>query len=94
MTTNTDPLKGDPINGDPINGDPINDDLINSKAEPTLEAQSKQAWPIPVLREGEHYYMEDGYMVFTEAYHAARGRCCGNACRHCPFDHINVRSPS
>lgn len=48
-------------------------------------------WPIPVLKEGEHYYMEDGYMVFTEAYHAARGRCCGNACRHCPFDHENVK---
>jgi hypothetical protein len=35
--------------------------------------------------------MENGFMVFTEAYHSARGRCCGNACRHCPFEHANVR---
>jgi len=48
-------------------------------------------WPIPVLKENLHYYMENGFMVFTEAYHRARGRCCGNACRHCPFEHVNVR---
>lgn len=51
----------------------------------------ERQWPIPVLREGEHYYFEDGLMVFTEAYHAARGTCCGNRCRHCPFEHINVK---
>lgn len=50
-----------------------------------------KVWPIPILAEGTHYYMEDGFMVFTEAYHLARGRCCGNACRHCPFEHENVR---
>jgi len=49
------------------------------------------SWPIAVLKEDVHYYMENGFMVFTEAYHLARGRCCGNACRHCPFEHINVR---
>jgi len=49
------------------------------------------AWPISVLKEDIHYYMEDGFMVFTEAYHLARGRCCGNTCRHCPFEHINVK---
>ncbi|MFT6100456.1 MAG: hypothetical protein ACJAYF_003014 [Arenicella sp.] len=48
-------------------------------------------WPIPVLKEDIHYYMENGFMVFTEAYHSARGLCCGNACRHCPFEHANVR---
>ncbi len=50
-------------------------------------------WPIPELRENEHYYWENGLMVFTEEYHLCRGRCCGNACRHCPFDHVNVRTP-
>ncbi|MGA3037014.1 MAG: DUF5522 domain-containing protein [Vulcanimicrobiaceae bacterium] len=29
-------------------------------------------------------------MVFTEHYHRKRGFCCGNACRHCPYDHVNV----
>ena len=53
--------------------------------------EQSESWPIPVLKENLHYYMENGFMVFTEAYHLARGRCCGNACRHCPFEHANVR---
>jgi hypothetical protein len=56
------------------------------------ESETKLEWPIPVLKENQHYYMENDFMVFTQAYHSARGRCCGNACRHCPFDHANVRS--
>jgi hypothetical protein len=31
------------------------------------------------------YYMENGLMVFTAAYLLARGYCCGNGCRHCPY---------
>ena len=31
-----------------------------------------------------------GYVVITERMHRKRGSCCGNACRHCPFGHINV----
>jgi hypothetical protein len=31
------------------------------------------------------YYMENGLMVFTEAYHRKRGYCCKNGCRHCPY---------
>ncbi len=26
-----------------------------------------------------------GLFVMTAATHAARGRCCRNLCRHCPF---------
>ena len=26
-----------------------------------------------------------GASVFTAAYLAARGRCCGSGCRHCPY---------
>jgi len=65
-----------------------------SGTAPTLDIAEEHVseWPIPVLKENVHYYMENGFMVFTEAYHNARGRCCGNACRHCPFEHINVRS--
>ncbi|MEM7360368.1 MAG: DUF5522 domain-containing protein [Pseudomonadota bacterium] len=54
--------------------------------------EPERQWPIPVLKENVHYYMENGFMVFTEEYHLARGRCCGNACRHCPFEHVNVRN--
>ena len=32
-----------------------------------------------------------GYTVITEYAHLKRGKCCGNACRHCPFDHVNVK---
>jgi len=31
------------------------------------------------------YYLEQGKVVFTPEYHMARGYCCGNKCRHCPF---------
>jgi hypothetical protein len=37
------------------------------------------------LKEGEDYYLEDGYLVFTEAYQLKRGYCCGSGCRHCPW---------
>ncbi|KAF9930575.1 hypothetical protein BGZ75_008777 [Mortierella antarctica] len=31
-----------------------------------------------------------GYSVMTELLHKRRGYCCGNACRHCPYDNENV----
>lgn len=31
-----------------------------------------------------------GYQVLTSQAHLKRGVCCGNACRHCPFEYINV----
>lgn len=54
------------------------------------KCDDKLVWPIPVLKENDHYYMENNFMVFTENYHRARGSCCGNSCRHCPFDYVNV----
>ncbi|XP_050950675.1 uncharacterized protein C1orf53 homolog [Labeo rohita] len=35
-----------------------------------------------------------GYNVFTEFAHRKRGRCCGSACRHCPYGQINVEDPA
>jgi hypothetical protein len=32
---------------------------------------------VVVLVENEHYYMDDGLMVFTGCYHLRRGYCCG-----------------
>jgi len=41
--------------------------------------------------EGIHFYFdESGLMVLTEKYHLERGYCCGNGCRHCPFDYEKV----
>ena len=46
------------------------------------------------LIEGEDfYYNEDGLMVLTEKYHLDRGYCCGNGCRHCPYDYDRVPEP-
>ncbi len=43
------------------------------------------------LKEGEdYYYNEDGFVVLTEKYHLEKGSCCGNGCRHCPYDFENV----
>ena len=39
----------------------------------------------------EDFYYEDGKMVMTKEYHLKRGTCCGNGCKHCPYEHINVK---
>ena len=31
------------------------------------------------------WYMENGLLVYTAAYHLKRGSCCGSGCRHCPY---------
>ncbi len=36
--------------------------------------------------EGLDFYFEDGLMVLTRRYLLNRGTCCGNGCRHCPYD--------
>lgn len=33
-----------------------------------------------------HYYMDGERVVFTALFHLQRGQCCGNGCRHCPYD--------
>jgi hypothetical protein len=46
------------------------------------------------LVEGEDfYYNEEGLFVMTAKYHLNRGFCCGNACKHCPFQYKNVPEP-
>jgi hypothetical protein len=46
------------------------------------------------LIEGEDfYYNEQGYVVLTEKYHFKKGFCCGNGCRHCPYQYVNVPEP-
>ena len=33
-----------------------------------------------------HYYVEGERVVFKALFHLQRGQCCGNYCRHCPYD--------
>ncbi|XP_077308879.1 uncharacterized protein C1orf53 homolog [Lithobates pipiens] len=35
-----------------------------------------------------------GYVVFTRIAHLKRGKCCGSACRHCPYGQENVKDSS
>ena len=37
------------------------------------------------------YYLEQGKVVFTPEYHMARGYCCGNKCRHCPYEPKHIK---
>jgi len=36
--------------------------------------------------QGIHYYLEGERVVFTALFHLQRGQCCGNGCRHCPYE--------
>lgn len=33
----------------------------------------------------DYYLSQDGYIIFTEAYHLKRGYCCQSGCKHCPW---------
>jgi hypothetical protein len=35
--------------------------------------------------EGDYYYTDEGFIVFTEQYHLKRGYCCQSGCKHCPY---------
>ena len=44
--------------------------------------------------EGLDYYInEEGFAVLTEKYLREKGYCCGNGCKHCPFEYQNVPEP-
>lgn len=37
---------------------------------------------------GRDFYTEQGSVVFTAAFLLRRGWCCGNGCRHCPYEDV------
>jgi Family of unknown function (DUF5522) len=39
-----------------------------------------------VLVEVRDFYIENGFYVFTAEFLRRRGYCCGNGCRHCPYE--------
>ena len=41
----------------------------------------------------ESYSNNDGLIIFTAEYLLQRGYCCGNGCKHCPYDYKNVLEP-
>jgi hypothetical protein len=46
-----------------------------------------------MIKDVDYYIDPSGKWVFTEAYHKARGYCCGQACKHCAFDYEAVPEP-
>ncbi len=42
----------------------------------------------------DFYYNEEGFIVLTERYHLEKGFCCGNGCKHCPYDFDKVPEPA
>lgn len=41
----------------------------------------------------DYYFNADGLMVLTAKYLLDRGYCCGNGCRHCPYEYEAVPEP-
>jgi hypothetical protein len=39
------------------------------------------------------YYLEQGFLVFTETFHKRRGYCCQSGCRHCPYGFNKPTTP-
>ena len=44
--------------------------------------------------EGDFYFNEQGFMVFTREYHLKRGYCCKNDCKHCPWKSVDDKKRS
>ena len=55
---------------------------------PEIEELHKRA-----CENGQMFYLDPktGYKVMTKLSHLKRGQCCGNKCRHCPYNHKNVK---
>lgn len=61
------------------------------KPDLTLPSRVQRAWRTAEAA-GQAGYIDPttGLFVMTEAGLRARGTCCGNACRHCPYDWKSV----
>lgn len=53
-----------------------------------LPADRQQA--APKAPRPADFYVENGLVVYTAAYHLNRGSCCGSGCRHCPYEPKHV----
>jgi hypothetical protein len=62
------------VNGEPEQG------ASSLGLQPQVSTEGTDA-----LLRPEDFYMENGFLVFTAAYHLRRGYCCNSDCRHCPY---------
>ena len=56
----------------------LRENLSGEKREEFREKQSEKL-------DLDDFYIENGFMVFTEKYLLKRGYCCESRCRHCPY---------
>lgn len=54
---------------------------INGKQQ----VNKDESCAIEIKDVAQDFYIENGYVVFTEFYHLKRGNCCKSGCRHCPY---------
>ena len=54
------------------------------------ETDNKREEPKKLLP--SDFYTENDRVVFTEDFHIRRGKCCGNYCRHCPYEPKHTRN--
>jgi tRNA (guanine-N7-)-methyltransferase len=65
------------------------DELKQLLKEPAyLQAGMKE-----LIENIDYYFNGDGLIVLTEKYHLDKGYCCGNGCKHCPYQYENVPEP-
>jgi hypothetical protein len=57
---------------------------VKSEAKTSLPIINLQ--PRKELVEGLDFYFDKGLMVLTAHFLRERGYCCGNGCRHCPYE--------
>lgn len=60
-------------------------DVINKIKLALLQIIDVDMKKIIPIEEGDFYWSEEGYRVFTKQYHIKRGYCCESGCRHCPY---------
>ncbi|RHZ50115.1 hypothetical protein Glove_505g13 [Diversispora epigaea] len=77
------------------NNETIKNENNSSIDKKHIEEENNYPWTEvhkKAIQNNEKTYIdpETSYLVMTELYHKERGYCCGNNCRHCPYDHVNV----
>lgn len=65
----------------------------NEGAEPWKSEPSQHGDGGEKFGDADHYFNEDGFVVFTAEYLLERGYCCGNGCKNCPYDYKAVPEP-
>ncbi len=64
---------------------------MKPRADDSPDPDDDQDKPVSSRRDAEDFYFENGFLVFTEAYHRKRGYCCKSGCRHCPYGFRRAR---